>query len=59
MVDKNSYYDACEFCNEKRCGGCPFTNSEETKVSDLLKKMNIEHNNTLFSNDRELNGKEV
>ena len=59
LIDVSGYYDSCWFCKERTCKGCALNYTEETTLMDLLKACNIKSNDTLYSNNRMTNGKEV
>lgn len=48
----------CHFCGNLKCGGCTIPYKETATVADFLKKANVEENNTLFSDERKIAGKE-
>ena len=52
------YQEDCPFCGQSRCGGCPIPLSDDNTVADVLKSLNLESNNTFFTEDRKLQGKE-
>lgn len=53
------YGENCQYCGQSRCGGCMIPLTAEITVGTVLKNLNLESNNTLFSDDRRIQGKEL
>ena len=49
--------EACNFCEDKRCEGCPLPFTEEITYSDLLGKIGVTTNSS-FYNDGYKRGKQ-
>jgi hypothetical protein len=43
----SGYMEACQFCGDKRCDGCPIPFSSELTFKDIMMKVGI-YNNTSF-----------
>ena len=56
--DISGYMENCHFCGNQKCGGCTLPYKETVTVADFLKKVNVDENNTLFSDERKIAGKE-
>ena len=54
----SGYMEKCHYCGEVRCSGCPVPYVADVTVKDILQNFKLTNNDTLFSNDRMVNGKE-
>lgn len=43
------YLEACHFCNDKRCSGCPVPFDKNLTLNDLLIKIGVTNNNSFFT----------
>ena len=41
LKNLSGYMDACHFCYDKKCEGCPLPYDEEQTFNDLLKKLGV------------------
>lgn len=56
--DVSGYYEDCHYCGESRCGGCAVPFRDDTTINELLGKLAIDANDTLFLENNKLRGKE-
>ena len=56
--DVTGYNESCLYCGQLRCNGCPVPFKEDATVNDILSNLKISNNDTLFSNERLIAGKE-
>lgn len=56
--DIAGYGENCNYCGRMRCGGCHVPFKEDITVDEILKNLKIDTNNTLYSDDRKVSGKE-
>ena len=43
------YMEACHFCGDKRCDGCPLPFTDKMKYKDLLDNVGIKTNASFYS----------
>ena len=45
------YMEACHFCADKRCEGCPLPFDKNTTYADLMAKIGVNSNVSFYNND--------
>jgi hypothetical protein len=55
--DVSGYYESCKYCGQMRCNGCPVAYKDMT-INEILDSFKIDYNDTLFSDERIVAGKE-
>lgn len=50
--------EACHYCGDKRCEGCPLPFSKDLTVRDLLMKIGVENNISFYKEDYYKRGKQ-
>ena len=52
----SGYMEACQYCNDKKCDGCPLPFNKDLTYNDLLIKLGVD-SNVSFYNDSYKRGK--
>lgn len=57
--DVSGYFENCSFCGNKNCENCTVPRDDSKTVADALDSLNLEHNDTFYSDERSKSGKEL
>lgn len=56
--DISGFMEDCKYCGQQRCSGCNVPYSDEASVENIFQNLKLTTNDTLFSEDRKISGKE-
>lgn len=51
-------WNACDYCGQNKCGGCPVPYTDETTIGMVLETIKQESANTFYSQNQKIRGKE-
>lgn len=57
IKNQSGYNEACQFCGDKRCEGCPIPFDKNITVKDYMRRMGIESNVSFYNADSWKRGK--
>lgn len=49
--DISGWNQNCQYCDSRRCDGCPMPYNNDFKVEDIFEKLKLNSNETLFEDD--------